>query len=370
MSNLRSELRTELEAAGVFEEAPGRVYAKFLALLAVTIGLFAAAVTVPSWWAKVPLFVAGLAANIGVVMLGHDSGHGAVSKRRWLNDPLGYFCFPLFAGMPLVYWKWKHNTLHHSYPNVSGKDPDIDIYPFAMHEGQRVTTGFKGLVQRSQAWTFWPVCLFATFAMRWDGIHWHWTKGRKLAPALDRWIDIACFSVHYVLWLVVPPLFFGVSFWAALGFYVAWSLVSGLMLAAIFLPAHMEAPLYKGYEENFVLQLRTTQNLLTNPVFSYLLIGLDHQIEHHLFQKMSHLQVQRASPIVRAFCARHGLPYTEKGWGAALLSTTLRFDELPFYSLVDKPPRQDGEVMGPQGIEKGTAEFSDGREALEAVPVG
>jgi fatty acid desaturase len=360
MSDLRAELKSELDAARAFEFQPVRVYAKALFLTCVTVALFAGMFVVDSWWVKAPLFVAGVAVSIGLLMIGHDAGHRAVGRSKWTNDALGYVLFSLAAGLPLVYWKWKHNTMHHSFPNVAGKDPDVEIYPYAMNRSQRVEHGWQAFVQRHQSLLFWPIALFATLTMRWDGIWWH-AKSRKLAPALDRTVDIAMVALHYIAWLVVPPLLFDVSIAATVAFYLAWAMLSGVMIAAIFLPAHMESPLYQTYEENFVLQLRTTQNLLTNPVFSFLLIGLDHQVEHHLFQRMSHLQMRKASPIVRAFCERKGLPYSERGWGAALVATTKRFGELPATELAERPPREDAVAMIAAPFERGRAEFLSDR---------
>ena len=39
--------------------------------------------------------------------------------------------------------------------------------------------------------------------------------------------------------------------------------------------------------------------------------GLNYQIEHHLFPSMPRPNLRRAQPIVRAFCAEHGITYTE-----------------------------------------------------------
>jgi fatty acid desaturase len=361
MADLRAELKAELDAARVFEHQPVRIYAKVLLLMCSTVALFGGMIVIDPWWAKAPLFVVGVAVSVGLLMIGHDAGHRAVGRSKWTNDALGYFLFSLVAGLPLVYWKWKHNTMHHSFPNVAGKDPDVDIYPYAMSRSQRLDHGWRAFVQRHQSLLFWPIATLATLTMRWDGIRWHAKNGRRLAPALDRRIDITMVALHYVGWLVVPPMLFDLSIAATVAFYLAWAGLSGVMIAAIFLPAHMEAPLYQTYEENFVLQLRTTQNLRTNPVFAFLLIGLDHQIEHHLFQRMSHLQLRRAAPIVRAFCARKGLPYSESGWGAALVATTKRIGELPNIDLAERPPREDAVAMVAAPVEKGQAEFSSGR---------
>ncbi len=341
MSNLRTELKAELEAAGLLGYEPWRVYCKFALLLGITVALFAAFLTVPwaLWYLKVPLFVCAVSVNIAVVMLGHESGHGAVSRTPWINDLLGYLTFPLMTGLSMAYWKYKHNTLHHSYPNVAQKDPDINPPFFALHKDQRATrAGFSRWVQHRQRILFWPLTLLTGVGMRRNSFLFHFTYGRRLVSWSARRIDLALMLLHYVLWLVVPPLLFGVPVIDVVLFYAAWTALVGLLLSAIFAPAHMTQPMYRDYNENFVLQLQTTQNLNTNWLFSYLLIGLDRQIEHHLFHRMSHLNIRAAQPIVRAFCARHGLPYREQGWGAALWAVTVRLKELPDYELVDRPP--------------------------------
>ncbi|MFN7134234.1 MAG: fatty acid desaturase family protein [Myxococcales bacterium] len=342
MSNLRAELKAELDAAGLLEERPGLTYLKAAVLLAATISLFLLCYHAPSWWMKLPLFAAGIFTNVALIMMGHESGHGSVSQNRWLNDALGYFAFPLMSGLSLTYWKYKHNTLHHSYPNVAHKDPDIAVYPFAFYKEQKTEkAGPARFVQKYQGLLFWPLTLLTGFAMRFDSLVFLGGRGRKLVKADARLADIACLVTHYALWLVVPTLVFGLPVVPVAVAFVVWNALAGILLGAIFVPAHMTMPLYREYDENFILQLRTTQNLKTNRLFSFLLIGLDHQVEHHLFQRMPHHGVRKASPIVRAFCERHGLPYNEQPWGRALWETTRRLDTLPEYELIERPPAAD-----------------------------
>jgi fatty acid desaturase len=39
--------------------------------------------------------------------------------------------------------------------------------------------------------------------------------------------------------------------------------------------------------------------------------GLNYQIEHHLFPSMPRPHLRKAAPLVRQFCAEHGIPYTQ-----------------------------------------------------------
>lgn len=350
MSSHRRALKAELEAAGVFERRPATVYLKMVLLLVLTAAFFGALFAVGSWWVKVPAFVCGIATSIGLVMIAHDSGHDAISRNRLVNDLPGWLLFPLFGGLSMTYWRYKHNTLHHSYTNVVGKDPDVAIFPFAMNRDQRASKfGFARLVQRNQAAWFWPMTLLTTFAMRFDGIKFHLTTGRKVCTRRGRLIDLACLTGHVFLWLVVPPVVFGASVGATFAFYVAWGAVGGMILAAIFLPAHVTRPLVSSYSDNFLLQLQTTQNLKTNRLFSFLLIGLDHQIEHHLFQRMSHLGVKKAARITQAYCERNGLPYSVQRWGDALVDCTKRIGELPNVDACPQPLLSSTSALAPAG---------------------
>jgi fatty acid desaturase len=42
---------------------------------------------------------------------------------------------------------------------------------------------------------------------------------------------------------------------------------------------------------------------------SFFFIGLDYQVEHHLFPKIPHANLPRAAAITRDWCTRHGVVY-------------------------------------------------------------
>jgi fatty acid desaturase len=60
-------------------------------------------------------------------------------------------------------------------------------------------------------------------------------------------------------------------------------------------------------------QVLTSRNVRGGWLVDFALGGLNYQIEHHLFPSMPRPTLRRAQPIVRDFCAQHGLPYTETG---------------------------------------------------------
>ena len=59
-------------------------------------------------------------------------------------------------------------------------------------------------------------------------------------------------------------------------------------------------------------QVETTANFATNnKVISWLVGGLNFQIEHHLFPKISHIHYPAISKIIRQTCNEFGIKYIE-----------------------------------------------------------
>src|SRR4051812_22180470 len=58
----------------------------------------------------------------------HDANHGSYSSSERINNLLGLTINAL-GGNSFI-WKFKHNIIHHTYPNVDGMDDDIAKSPF------------------------------------------------------------------------------------------------------------------------------------------------------------------------------------------------------------------------------------------------
>ena len=58
-----------------------------------------------------------------------------------------------------------------------------------------------------------------------------------------------------------------------------------------------------------------------NPILTWYLGGLNYQVEHHLFPRLSHVHYKRLAPVVRKVCADAGVPhYTNSNLFKALRS--------------------------------------------------
>ena len=103
--------------------------------------------------------------------------------------------------------------------------------------------------------------------------------------------------------------------------FAIFTMVAGFVLSMVFQLAHTVehtafpvADIVTGKMEDewAIHQIRTTANFATrNPVVSWLVGGLNFQIEHHLFPKISHVHYPAISKIIRQACQEYGLVYIE-----------------------------------------------------------
>ncbi len=301
-------LRAELRAAGVFEHNELRSWLKLSGMFAV-VATGLTAIALSGFWmalAVVPVIAVFCTA---IAMCGHEGSHRSFSASPGRNSVVAYLCFPLFAGLSTLYWREKHDRLHHGHPNVEGKDPDIRPFPFASSRGDHRKCGPKERwFQRNfQKWLFWPLSTLMALGMRRSSLV-HLARYPK-KHGFDRafWTEVVCLTGHYTLWLVVPSLIWGPA--AGFAVYAAiWGLV-GVGLALVFAPAHIGLPLLSAQNNDWVHQLETTRNLEMSKLLSFFFIGLDYQVEHHLFPKIPHQKLPLAAQITATWCAREGIPH-------------------------------------------------------------
>jgi fatty acid desaturase len=316
-----ADLKRELATAGVFEHRAGSSWASFAAMLGAFLALAAAMIALPWWGAAL---VAPLAAVplTTACMIGHGAGHRSMARSARHNEIAYHLLFPLFCGLGALHWKNKHNVLHHGHPNVHGVDEDIDLWPLACSLRDHERSGrFRRWFQlHLQGYAFWPLTLLLQVMMRTASVRHLVTHIRTRGLDRAAATDIACLTGHYALWLALPAAMFG--FVPALGFYLAvWSCV-GVLLAIVFAPAHIGLPIVDAQERGWLHQLQTTRNLRLPRWLSWFFVGLDFQVEHHLFPGIPHQNMRAASVIVRRWCARVGAPWQEIGYGAAIADVT------------------------------------------------
>ena len=127
-------------------------------------------------------------------------------------------------------------------------------------------------------------------------------------------------KVVYAFMVVALPIYvLGFTKWI-IGFLIV-SMVTGFVISIVFQLAHtVEHTTFpvatidtnKIENEWAMHQIATTANFATgNKLISWLVGGLNFQIEHHLFPKISHIHYPAISKIIKRTCDEYGLNYVE-----------------------------------------------------------
>ncbi len=288
---------------------------------------------VTSWWMILPLAVVlGLSMAAIGFNIQHDGGHKAYSDRRWVNKIMA-LTLDLMGGSSYM-WNWKHNAIHHTYPNIDGQDEDIDVGMLARLSPQQKRFWFH----RLQGIYLW--LLYGFLAIKWHFFDdfYNLATGRIGAHKIPRprGKDLLVFIGGKVLFFslafAIPVLLHPV--WAVLAVYTIAAFVSGVVLSIVFQLAHCvgEAdfpapiPMPDGGErmqtEWAVHQVQTTVDFARqNRVISWFLGGLNFQVEHHLFSRICHLNYPALSKVVEETCHEFGIRYAaNKSFFSALAS--------------------------------------------------
>ena len=125
--------------------------------------------------------------------------------------------------------------------------------------------------------------------------------------------------LHLFLFVVLPIYMLGFVSWLV-GFLV-FAVVTGFVISIVFQLAHTvehtHFPVVKNTTGRFedewaVHQLKTTANFAPhNKFISWFVGGLNYQIEHHLFPKISHIHYPEIRRIIKQTCQEYNVPYIE-----------------------------------------------------------
>ncbi len=283
---------------------------------------------------SVPLVLAGWVimgfgmSGLGMVTM-HDANHGSFSKNKRVNRIFGNSMY-LLGGFP-PNWRFQHNTLHHGFTNIEGHDEDIappGVLRLSPHRPLKKMHRY----QHIYAWLLYCLMTFSwIIAKDFKRLKKYKNMGAKISKrSYDKMlIEIAISKVaYYLVFLILPLITIPVAwYWIVAGF-VLMHFTSGLILSSIFQTAHVvpssEFPVPDGdgeLENNWAVhQLYTTADYSPNSiVFSWLIGGLNYQVEHHLFPNISHIHYKDISAIVKSKAKEYNLPYhVNKSFAEAL----------------------------------------------------
>ncbi len=317
-NQLKCQVQAYLDENKLKPQGPWQMYLKTIEILGLWIVTY---ISLMVWGPQSPVLAVimvltlaffTLCVEMGVM---HDASHRAWSKSPRSNRWMGITLF--LAGCSTILWYHKHVIAHHGHTNVPGEDHDIESGGlFRFHRGDKWHCWHK--IQHYYAFP-----LYSLLILKWvyvddikNALSNCYNLSREERARL--WIEILLSRIsHLLLFIVVPFLYFN-HIGMVMGIYLVHWLVVGLVLALVFQLAHISN--VQEYPESFNAtqkdwashQLETTADFAVgNRFLTWVVGGLNFQVEHHIFPRVSHIHYPKIQPIVKRLCEQYGVKYSE-----------------------------------------------------------
>jgi linoleoyl-CoA desaturase len=317
---LDSRIHAYFSQNQISEKGNWKLFTKSVILIPAAIITLLAALLIPM--PLVWLYVLAATEGFILALIGfnvmHDGCHESYSKNKFINEAMG-FTINLMGGNQYI-WKIKHNIIHHTYTNINGIDDDIaktPIFRFSPHQQKRWFHKYQHIYMfvlyalGSVSWTF-----FNDYQKYFTGKI-TGTPMKKM-PTKDVIIFWTTKAANLFIFLVLPIMIFGPG--VGVAFFFIKHAALGFTLSFVFQMAHCVSdarfpepdPHSNKIENEWALhQVATTANFSMNSkLVSWIVGGLNYQIEHHLFPRVSHVHYPAISKLVKETCEEFDVPYT------------------------------------------------------------
>lgn len=286
----------------------------FIPFALLLFGGFTSIWTITALWAIMGFGMSGIGLSIM-----HDANHGSYSKNKNVNRALGTFIN--FIGGYHVTWKIQHNVLHHSFTNIHELDEDLNQKVMRLSPNQE-----RKAFHRYQAYyTPFLYGLLSIFRFlvkdfqqlfRYHKSNLLGGQGHTFNTAFAQIIFNKV--TYFIVTFVLPIIILDFPWWQLLLGFLLMHFICGLILAFVFQPAHVvdENDFFVvdengSLENNWAIhEMKTTTNFANDStIFTWLVGGLNYQIEHHLFPNVCHVHYRDISKIVKATAQEFDVPY-------------------------------------------------------------
>ena len=324
-SRLREAMRKvheELVQRKLYEPANG-FYAR-LALWLAALFVGALALTLNGAWRAGALLTAAFWQQ--AAGLGHDLGHSSVFRKRAHNLWAGSL-LSVVTGLSSVWWRDDHFS-HHLDCNVLEADPNIQHLPlFAVtdlffvpsfstyHERRMQMTRVSQALVAHQHLLFYPLMTIARFQLYALGVA-HLLRTPRDTHARVELLGIGIFAVA-----VASLALCQATLSAALGWTLLSHAAAGILHVQIVV-SHWAMDVLHASSEWFAHTLKTTLDIKTD--YNLFHIGLQFQIEHHMFPRLPRPHLPEARRLVKRALAELGEdapPYVELSFWDANVRT-------------------------------------------------
>jgi len=325
MSQLRKRVNNYFSQNEISQYGNFSLYFKGIILMLALVSLYFLPLIFTNLSAPLVLFIYFIQGIIFALVgfnIMHDGSHKSFSDKKSINTIMAHTLN--FLGGSALFWHQKHVMNHHTYTNIEGFDDDIDIKPFIRlndHQEYKWYHRFQSyyaLVLYSMTYIFW--IYYRDFKKYFTRMVAENTPMAELSFS-DHAIFWTTKVVHITIFLIIPSIIIGPIL--AIGGYIILSLICGLTLAIVFQLAHIvEGTIFSApapdashvqiESEWSIYQINTTVNFATNDkILTWLLGGLNYQMVHHLFPKVSHVHYPALHQIIQETCHEFDVEYVQ-----------------------------------------------------------
>lgn len=321
--SLKERINDYFKSNKIQKTGEKKVLTKAIILFFTAISFYIILVVIQPHWLIAILVCILLGINFAAIGFNvmHDAGHDTFSNSKKLNNALSY-SLNLMGGN-IYFWKLKHNIAHHTYTNIEGEDHDIDIKFMRVHKDQELKKHHS--YQKYYFMVLYSISYLAwIFYQDYEKYFLEAMGSRKKSfdfPLREKVIFWVSKAIHISIFIVIPILTVG---WLStlVGLLIS-GIACGICLATVFQLAHVvtetefvaleeTTDATKMENEWMIHQLSSTANFATkNKFLTWILGGLNYQVEHHLFPKISHIHYPAINKLVRETCLEFNVKYLE-----------------------------------------------------------
>jgi len=271
----------------------------------------------------------------------HDANHGAASKKPWVNHLLGLGAD--FIGGCKWLWMEQHWT-HHSYTNHHTDDPDsYGAEPMLIWNDYPPGHPKRSYRHHFQAFYYMPVLAgyWLSSVLNTEVITLQQSGAKTVGINMDnpyimrsrKWA--VALRILYIYTNIIAPFVSQGFSLNIIGHILTMGAASSLTLAVLFGLSHNfehvdRDPTYEtrhGGDDQvcwFKAQVETSSTY-GGFISGALTGGLNFQVEHHLFPRMSSAWYPYIAPKVREICKKHGVRYAYYPWVHQNLISTVKY---------------------------------------------
>lgn len=260
----------------------------------------------------VSLLLGTLYALIGL-NVGHDANHGALGKAKWYHE---IFKFSTdWIGGSKVMWIQQHVLSHHAYTNHVELDNDItSAEPFLVfHPSSKKIRAIHAFQHMFYVFIIKLYAFSSLFNLGTLMRMQHFDKFHTSAHALDARTVTLSFRIFVIFRLFLLPFFFQANL-SVVDLLLKVSvtiLTEGIILAFLFLISHnFEESTKVEFTNDWHMDQVITSSTYGGKIAGFFTGGLNYQIEHHLFPRISHVHYPKIHETVKEVCAKYGVKYT------------------------------------------------------------